>query len=428
MTMTWDQVHVGDVLHGQDNQLWPVVGRTPGPRWAAGGHQDHFVMRLHDREVRATKHLDDRAPVARRADHSAMAGAWQALAEQGFRLSLIGESVSADEFSDPATTQRDDGIKFDRWKRYVLPHPDTGEEAHFTRVTTIASTLADTYGLNQWAKRNVARGMGLRTDLAAMAAAADPDTDKSTLAGIVEQAEAAAGAKRGANNGTAFHKFAERHDRGEPLESMAIPPAFAADVQGYAAALKSRSLRVVPDLMERIVYIAELGIVGTLDRVVSQPAGPTHSHPHAILDLKSGKDLSYSWMEIAIQQACYAHATHMWEKASKSWVEMPSVDMSRALIAHSPIGTGHTEIYGVDLIKGWTLAKASMQVRAWRKDTYSWLVAPDDPKAVVLHLISQAASREALAKLWEIHRDQFAEADVMAAAQQRLATLETVTQ
>lgn len=434
MTVVWDQVHVADVLTGQDGKPYTVTERTPGPRWASAGAYDHFVLRHQDgREVPTTKRLIDPAPMAERADHGADAHAWQALTAGGFQLTMIGESMSADEFGDPAKRgkgkQRDDGIEFDRWDRYVLPHPETGEKQSWTRVTTLAKTLADTYGLNQWEKRMVAKGVGMREDLAALAAAADPEEGKATLERVAQTAKEVAGGSKGANMGTAFHAFAQRHDRGEPLASMGASDALAADVRAYAEALKSRSLRILPEYMERVVCILALNACGTLDRLTAQPSGPTHSDPLAVLDLKSAKDMSYSWMETAIQQACYANADYMWDGVNKCWIPMPQgIDKSRALIAHSPIGKGVTTVYGVDLVKGWKLAKASLMVRDWRKDTYSWTVAPDDPKTVVLHLISQAASREALGKLWEFHRDQFAQPDVMAAAQTRLATLETVTQ
>lgn len=433
MTITWDQVHVGDTLRGADNQLWPVTGRTPGSRWVSSGAHDEFTMQRGDRRVTVTKRLIDPAPMAERADHSAMGQAWQALTEAGFRLSLIGESIVSDEFGDPAGkgrgtkgTTRDDGIRFDQYDRYLVPHPETGEVKGFTRVTTLAKTLADTYGLHQWDMRMVAKGVGMRPDLAALAASADIEEGKSTLNSVAKQAKEFAGATRGANFGSAFHAFAEQLDRGERPEG--VPEAIGPDLKAYMAALKARSLRVLPEYMERVVFVPELEVVGTLDRIVSQPEGPTHSDPHAVLDLKSGKDLGYSWMEIAVQQACYSHASHMWDKASKGWVPMPiAVDQHRALVAHSPIGKGHTEIYGIDIQKGWTLAKASIMVRGWRKDTYSWLVAPDNPTAIALHLISQASSREALGVLFGRYKDIWTD-DLTAAGNARLAVLEPVTQ
>lgn len=430
MTVTWGDVHVGDDLRGSDAAVWTVAGREPGPRWAAAGAFDHFTMRHPDgREHRATKHLIDLAPVVRGADHTDLAHAWQNLTDAGFRLTLMGESIVTDQFGDPAKrgkgSTRDDGIEFDQYGRYLMPHPETGVVQPWTRVTTLTKTLSDTYGLTQWAKRNVAKGMSIRPDLTALAAALDVEEDKSALGKIVEKAEAAAEADRGANFGSAFHKFAERLDRGESLASLKIPSPLDKDLAAYADALKARALRVLPEYMERVVCIPELGACGTLDRIFGQPSGDTHSAALAIGDFKTNKEesLGYAWMEIAVQEACYANATHIWDGAARQWLPMPAVDKARGLVIHSPIGKGVTNVYGVDLIKGWTLAKAAVMVRAWRKDTYSWLVQPESPESLIRQLISMAADSEALAALWTRHQAVWTD-ELTALGQQRLAFLE----
>jgi hypothetical protein len=391
---TWETVHVGDTVLGADQRAWQVVGREPRAPWLVAGEHAKFTLQLGDRVVTTDRRLLDDAPLTRRADHQADAAAWQALHDAGFRPILIGEKVDA--FASPET-----GVKRDRYGRYLLPHPSTGIDTAWTRVTTLARTLADEYGLNQWAKRNVAKGMSLRPDLIAGAAAADPEEDKSTLEHIVKQAEDAAGAKKGANFGTAFHQAAQRVDRGESLKAMTLPAPIDADVAAYVAKLRECGLRIIPDYMERIVIIPELEVAGTLDRITHQMPGVTKSAPLSVLDLKSGKDLSYSWLEIAIQQALYAHASHMWDKPNQRWIPMPAVDQHRALIAHSPIGKGRTDIYGVDLIKGWAFAQLAAQVRLARKQKLGWLVQPQDPTTVGIHLISTSASVSELAELWE---------------------------
>lgn len=324
--------------------------------------------------------------------------------------------------TDPFESAGRPEVKLDRWNRYILPHPETGKEQAWTRVTTLARTLSDEYGLTQWMKRNVARGMALRPDLIAGAAAADPDEDKSTLESVVKQAEEAAGAKKGANLGTAFHAAAYRADRGEKVQ---LPAPLDTDVAEYQRAMRDRGLRVIPEYAERIVLIPELECAGTLDRIVSQPSGATKSEPLSILDLKSGKDLSYAWLEIAIQQACYSRATHMWDKAKRAWEPMPKVDQHRALIAHSPIGAGRTDIYGVNLIEGWDYARLAMKVREARKSVRGWLVDPDDHATVALHLARNATSQTELADLWSKYHPRGLWTDeVMAAAQARLTELQ----
>jgi len=62
----------------------------------------------------------------------------------------------------------------DHYGRYLLPDPATGEERAWTRATTWARTLSDMTGLHKWECRMVARGITLRPDLYALAAAAPP--------------------------------------------------------------------------------------------------------------------------------------------------------------------------------------------------------------------------------------------------------------
>jgi hypothetical protein len=424
--MIWDQVHAGDTVRGADQRTWEVVGRKVGPRWLSGAAQDVFTMRLGEREVTTAQELTGTVALVARADHSESARAWDVLTSNGFQLIYLGEGPMTDPFATPAGAE--DGIKRDRYGRYVLPHPLTGKETAFTRVTTLARTLADEYGLNQWAKRNVAKGMGLRSDLVVAAAAADPDEDKGTLASIVEQAEQAAGAKRGANLGTAFHQSAKRLDGGESLKSIGLPAPVDADLATYERTLKKAGLKVIPAYMERIVFVPLDGmeVCGTLDRIYQQPPGVTKSEPFTVGDLKSGKDLDYSWLEIEIQQACYSRATFMWDKEKGHWIALPViVDQSRALVIHCPIGKAQTTIYGVNLIEGWRKAKLAVDVRAARKSAKGWLVLPQDFASVAHHLVSQADSKAEIAELWDrFHPDGQWTEEVNAAAFARIEYLQ----
>ena len=47
----------------------------------------------------------------------------------------------------------------DRYGRYKIPHPTTGKDMSWTRATTMASSVADTFGLTNWKTRMVAYGL-----------------------------------------------------------------------------------------------------------------------------------------------------------------------------------------------------------------------------------------------------------------------------
>jgi hypothetical protein len=419
--VTWAAVHVGDVVRGADQRGWTVTGRGRTGRWAAAGESAPFELRSDRGEVAIVRDLAAPVDLMHRADHTASAGAVGALLSVGFNIEVLEEST-VDQFEAPGALP----VKRDRWGRYLLPHPETGKEQAWTRVTTLARTLSDTFGLEAWGNRMVAKGLALRADLVASAAAADVDTDKGTLDGIVKQAKEAAGSSKGANLGTALHTFTERLDRGEPLSSLAAPAPLDADLAAYAAALKAAGLAVEPGGIERIVVLPELGVAGTLDRIVRLRKGG-----RAIKDLKTAKDVSYSWLEIAIQEACYARAPYIWDPLAGAYERMPAdVDKDRGLVLHLPVGKAHAQIYGVNLIEGWRLAQLAADVRAARSGAknLAWLVEPDDPATVALHHVSRASSREELAALWEqLNRRGLWSEEVNAAAHARMAQLQPTT-
>lgn len=309
----------------------------------------------------------------------------------------------ADLFADPAGFVE---VERDRWGRYKLPDPYTGEVKAWTRASTLARCLADEYNLNRWKTRQTARGIALNPDLIAGVVACDPD-DKGTLNGLVAKAMERAESTSGANLGTALHNFTHRLDRGESIESMRVPDPLGADLVEYQATMKRHGLATVPGLIERIVVNPTLGAAGTFDRIWSQRPGPGSDRPLTVGDLKTGKSVDWSWLEWAIQLAIYANSTHMWDPTTRTYVELPPpsvLDRDRALVLHLPIGKATGTVYGVNLIEGWEAAQVAEQVRQYRNSSkgYGWLVNPVDPTALLLHRISQADGAE-LSRLWERH-------------------------
>src|SRR5215472_13629165 len=118
----------------------------------------------------------------------------------------------------------------DRYGRYILPDPKTGKRRSWTRATTWAQTIADTYALNQWQKRMVALGLAQRPDLLAQVATVlEPDTEgqKRKLDRWCQDAEEHAGASQRSNLGTALHSFLEHLDLGREVQ---VPEPWDQDV------------------------------------------------------------------------------------------------------------------------------------------------------------------------------------------------------
>lgn len=250
--------------------------------------------------------------------------------------------------------------KRDRYGRYLLPDPDNSrKELPWTRATTFAKSISDTFGLTKWELRMAVKGVASRSDLYALAAAT-PIEDKGKLDRIAADAKEVAAASSGANLGSALHGFTERLDRGEQVD---VPAPWAADVNAYHAALNAAGVRILPHLIERIVVVPELKVAGTLDRIVTLD---DPGRPALIADVKTGKDLSYGWLEISIQLALYAHATAMWNDHAQAYETMPHVDVDQAIVMHLPAGKAQCDLYSVNIAAGWEAAQVCHAVRQWR--------------------------------------------------------------
>ena len=258
--------------------------------------------------------------------------------------------------------------KRDRWDRYLLPNPRTGEERAWTRATTLANTVKETYGLDKWGKRMVVLGLVARQDLLDLAFASDPE-DKQQLDKLCDDAMAAARAGDRAHKGTALHRFTERLDGGEKVRA---PERWQADLDAYAEIKERYGILTHPRMLERITVVPELEVAGTIDKVVK------HKSQAKICDLKTGSTIEFSGMEIAMQLAIYAHGEGLWNMAEERWDDMPAVSLTEGLVIHLPAGglvdangnpTGEhrATLYSVDIATGWEIAKTAYQIRAWRK-------------------------------------------------------------
>ncbi len=267
-------------------------------------------------------------------------------------------------------TRDDSGIPRDKLGRYVLPDPETGKTRTWTRATTISGTLADRWRLEKWAQRNIVWGLGQRPHLYAKAAASQRGDDKR-LQQIADDAAAAAAAASGADIGEALHLFTERLDLGEQVD---IPPMFADTLAAYQNTIASSGITMASEWIERVVAVPDIGVAGTLDRLATHPAW---AQPR-IADLKTAADktygdrtvntiLAYGSVDIPLQLAIYAHATHVWDIDKQQWYEMPPVDQDTALVIHLPAGAAECRLIEMDIAAGWEAVQLALDVRAWRK-------------------------------------------------------------
>lgn len=320
-----------------------------------------------------------------------------------------------DRFTTPAGRAEP---RHNRWGQYLLPDPVTGVETAYTRVTTFAKAISDMEGLTRWKMRMVAKGVATRPDLYALAASTGIE-DKQAFEKLTEDALEAAKASTGRNLGTALHSFTEQLDLGEELT---VPEPWDKDIAAYRAALANAGIKILPEWVERVVLIPGYGIAGTLDRIVELADGT-----RVIADLKTGSNIDYGWLEIAVQLACYGYAEHMAGFDCATWQPMPKVDLDKALVIHLPAGKGICDLYDVDIDAGWEAAYICRNVRDWRKRRdlagLHTVAFPQRPEAdPLLGQILLAGDREAMERLWSRNMERWTPAHTKA-AEERLAAL-----
>lgn len=324
----------------------------------------------------------------------------------------------------------------DHYGRYRLPDPTgqkTGRKA-FTRATTGAKALDDTYNLNQYNIRQVISGIHSKPDLLDLFPEfGDYQEQRAALEEIAESAQVAAGSYESREHGTALHAWLEFVDGGHGTVED-VPAQFRVKVEKYLEVIQEWGLTVPPGGIERIVWHEATGFVGTFDRIYHLADGTP-----VIGDVKTSKDLKYSYLAIAVQLATYADASAMLSVDGKSWEPMPEVNYKKAVVLWVPSDKVHAELVPINLEIGRAALELVEQVRAARSSgTTKQIRLPLDvipkpgdlaitdgiPDAVTLEdLIDQAADADALAALYEEWIDSWTE-DLTARGQARLEALE----
>lgn len=248
----------------------------------------------------------------------------------------------------------------DRWGRYIIPDPETGEDREWTRATTVAGVLPDRFNLERWGERMVAYGLAQRDDLLLLAQSVqDPKADKRKLDRIARDAKAQARAGAKANIGTALHAFTELLDAGQ---SPQIPAVAKPDLTAYQKMMKELGITVLET--EQIVVNPALGVAGTFDRTVTVPGFDLP----VILDIKTGGTVDFSHLEHAVQLGIYANAPYRFSTETGKVEARELGERDSALIVHLPAGEGRCVVHEIDIAKGWQLAQIAKAVYDARRD------------------------------------------------------------
>jgi hypothetical protein len=244
----------------------------------------------------------------------------------------------------------------------------------FTRATTVAKTLDAEGGLADWRSTMAITGLmvrrGLRAQWEALIAetAGDPwynsPASKAQAKALVKECQEAGGSSDRAKIGNALHAITAAVDAGKDIAHLSDETA--TDVAAYVAGLSSAGVVIDQRYIEQMVVLDDWQVSGTFDRLAVVGGVPM------IADLKTGDNLEYSWLQIAVQLAIYAHADCIYRQgvapngSKDQRLPMPQVDQARALVMHLPAGQGRLDLYLVDIARGWEAFQHSMWTRGWR--------------------------------------------------------------
>ena len=294
-----------------------------------------------------------------------------------------------------------DGARRNGKGQYLIVPKGGSKPTGFSRVTTVASTLGTEFGIVSWKATMTAVGAmlrpGLRARWEALIAEHDGDPWYGSQAGkkacqkLVEECCTVGGGSDRAEIGTALHALTALVDWGRT--PTLLSEQTEADLTAYVNGLVEAGVTIVPDMIEQTVVLDEYRVAGTFDRLVRVPGFKLP----LIGDLKTGRDLTLSMHEIAVQLATYSRADSLYvqgeavDGSQDERLPMPEVDQHHGLVMWLPAGEARLELFVVDLDAGWEAFQQSMWVRGWRNRKVSTPLGEYQPDLVPLLEASLAA-------------------------------------
>lgn len=270
--------------------------------------------------------------------------------------------------------------------RYNLAHPVTGVRTSFQRVTRFVGLSADTFHLDLWKQRCVAKGIGMSPNPAA-AGRLDVKADKARLDRIVETAKDVAGANVASARGTELHKSAEDADFAgswqDPYSILKVVPDDRPHIQRYLDTLRASGLKVASladgsPLIERVAVSTRYDVAGKFDRILTEPDGS-----HVMVDLKTKDTLDFGVAEIAAQLAVYQDGVneHGVYTGTPGCMYDTSVKVRAdyGLVIHLPQNGTTCTLHWVDLHAGHEISRVCLEVRQSRKIKPDHIMRPYSP-------------------------------------------------
>lgn len=234
-------------------------------------------------------------------------------------------------------------------------------------VTAVAKIPTDQYAIGQWAKRMIAIGVTLDTNLRENVARHVDNRD--ALNDLCEEAMKVAKAHEKADRGSQMHRVLELVLLDQ--EHKLMTEQQHRDAETLKRTLDRYKLTPYDCLTEQFVAWPHFTLAGRFDCVLERADGTL-----ILVDLKSGPNAVLYPQSTAIQLALYARAPHISDhiqaKGDRSeitdWREMPErLDRRNGYVLlvepDADIGTLHE----LDIEHGWAAASLALKIVEWQK-------------------------------------------------------------
>lgn len=277
-------------------------------------------------------------------------------------------------------------IKYNGWGWYQLPSPTTGRPTGFPRATTIADTLDDTYGLSRWKRRETAMRIYQLATMDPATVVWRDDTGETTAADclgnlvdamngskvtaidtVLDVIDNIMGGAEARELGECAHAWLGAVNAGTALLSQ-VPDVVLPHVTYGLKVLAHRGIVVLPDYTERVVLNdqGEETVAGTIDGI----GRLLTTGELVLLDVKTNKDLKYSWLSYAVQVGgVYGWATKCLTLDGRGWEPMPEIRDDFAVLLHIPSDRPeNAAAITIDRYWGAETMVASLDTRRRRKE------------------------------------------------------------
>lgn len=237
-----------------------------------------------------------------------------------------------------------------------------GIRVPYTRASNLASYIDATEAIHRWEMRYLARGLGMRPDLADLAAVETYSTGITDavhgrekqqsgrrLDDIIERALDTVRIHEKADRGTAVHAATEPHNSGY------VPKRLEPAVQSFWDKIKTEAIEIVDT--ELFTANDATQSAGTFDHTCRFPGHPLLTGL-VVCDKKTGRYSPHEW---AIQIATYAYG-ELYDVADDTRRPWPGkVNLQYAAVFH--INETDTIIRIIDIEKGWEAAQVAAKAR-----------------------------------------------------------------